>query len=123
MENATDVELELLLGRLLRTGVSISAALVLAGGVWYISRHGGETPQYSQFRPLEINRPDLRMIGREILAGQARSLIQAGLLVLIATPLARVLFSLVAFARQGDWLYVGFTAVVSSVLLYSLFAS
>jgi uncharacterized membrane protein len=39
---------------------------------------------------------------------------------LIATPIARVMFSVYAFARQRDWLYVCFTLVVLALLVYSL---
>jgi uncharacterized membrane protein len=52
-----------------------------------------------------------------------RGLVQFGLLFLIATPIARVVFSIVGFMRQRDWLYVGVTAAVLALLAYSLFAS
>jgi uncharacterized membrane protein len=48
---------------------------------------------------------------------------QLGLLLLIATPIARVMFSAVAFAMERDRMYVGFTLIVLAVLLYSLFGS
>jgi uncharacterized membrane protein len=48
---------------------------------------------------------------------------QLGLLLLIATPIARVAFSAVAFAIEGDKMYVLFTLIVFGVLLYSLFGS
>lgn len=47
-------------------------------------------------------------------------LIQLGLLFLLATPVARVLLSCVAFVLQRDWLYVGVTLVVLGILLYSI---
>ncbi len=47
-------------------------------------------------------------------------MIEIGLLLLIATPVARVIFSLAAFAIQRDRMYVWFTAVVFAVLLYSI---
>ena len=43
-----------------------------------------------------------------------------GALVLLATPVARVAFSVLAFALQRDRLYVGVTLFVLSVLAYSL---
>ena len=49
-----------------------------------------------------------------------RGLIQLGLLFLIATPIARVVFSVVGFLRQRDWTYVGITLVVLALLSYSL---
>jgi uncharacterized membrane protein len=53
----------------------------------------------------------------------SRGLIQLGLLLLIATPVARVAFSVLAFAEQRDWLYVSITLVVLAVLVYSLASS
>jgi uncharacterized membrane protein len=44
---------------------------------------------------------------------------QLGLLVLVATPILRVVTSLVGFALEGDRLYVAFTAVVLAILLAS----
>ncbi|HZT76267.1 MAG TPA: DUF1634 domain-containing protein [Vicinamibacterales bacterium] len=46
--------------------------------------------------------------------------VQVGLLLLIATPIARVVFSVVGFSRQRDWLYVAVTLTVLALLLYSL---
>jgi uncharacterized membrane protein len=44
----------------------------------------------------------------------------AGLLLLIATPVARVVFCLVAFALERDHAYVWITLVVLVILLYSI---
>jgi uncharacterized membrane protein len=43
-----------------------------------------------------------------------------GLLTLIATPVARVIFCLAAFAIERDRMYLGFTLAVLVVLLYSI---
>ena len=51
---------------------------------------------------------------------RARSIIQAGILLLIATPIARVAFSLAGFGLERDGKYVVITAIVLAVLLYSL---
>jgi uncharacterized membrane protein len=47
--------------------------------------------------------------------------IQLGLILLIATPVARVALSLLAFAVQKDKMYVVVTAIVLGLLVYSLF--
>jgi uncharacterized membrane protein len=60
---------------------------------------------------------------RSAFGGQSRSIMQLGLLLLIATPIARVIFSVFAFAIEGDRMYVIFTLIVLTVLLYSLFGS
>lgn len=50
----------------------------------------------------------------------SRGIIQLGLLLLIATPVARVIFSVIAFALQRDLTYVIVTSIVLALLLYSL---
>jgi len=57
----------------------------------------------------------------EAWALHGRGLIQLGLLVLIATPVARVAFSLFAFLYERDWTYVFVTLLVLGLLVYSLF--
>ena len=57
---------------------------------------------------------------KEVLAFRGRGLIQFGLLLLIATPVARVAFSVAAFAIQRDRLYVVVTLIVLAILTYSL---
>ena len=58
-----------------------------------------------------------------MIAFHGQAIIQFGLLLLIATPVARVAFSAVAFASRGDYMYVVITLIVLAVLLYSLFGS
>jgi uncharacterized membrane protein len=120
----SDVQVEQLLGNLLRAGVFLAAAVVLAGGVVYLARHGGERrPDLRKYRedyePPEMRRPTL--IVREALHGGGRALVQLGLLLLLATPVARVVFSVFAFALERDYTYVVLTLIVLGVLLYSLF--
>jgi uncharacterized membrane protein len=68
----------------------------------------------------------LRTIGGIVAAafhGDARGIIQLGLLILISTPIARVVFSAVGFAWERDYRYVVITLIVLAVLLYSLLHS
>jgi uncharacterized membrane protein len=39
---------------------------------------------------------------------------------LIATPVARVVFSVYGFVRKKDWTYVIITSIVLLILIYSL---
>ena len=55
------------------------------------------------------------------LAGRREAVIQLGVVILIATPIARVLLSLIAFALQRDRTYVAVTLIVLVVLLAGLF--
>jgi uncharacterized membrane protein len=113
--------IETVLGNVLRAGVILAFAVVLAGGIVYLIRHGQEKPQDHAF----LGEPsDLRSVAGVIggaLSGHGRGVIQLGILLLIATPVTRVALSVYAFAQQGDHTYVIVTMVVLSVLLYSLF--
>ncbi len=119
----TDQQVERLLGNLLRIGVLLSAVVVLAGGVVYLVRHGNDLVEYRTFEegPPQERKPREILRNAEHLHG--RGIIQLGLLLLIATPVARVLFSVFAFFRERDYLYVGLTLLVLVVLLYSLLFS
>jgi len=55
-----------------------------------------------------------------VVHGDSISVIQLGVLLLIATPIARVLFSVIGFARERDWMYVAFSTLVLALLLYGL---
>jgi len=116
----TDVNIEHMVSVVLRAGVLISAGVVLVGGMYYLARHGAEVVDYHAFH----GQPRIDRVVGEIVKGaiglRARSIIQLGILLLIATPIARVAFSLVGFAMERDRTYVAVTAIVLAVLLYGL---
>ncbi len=116
-----DGPMEQVLGNLLRAGVVTAALVVLAGGALYLYQHGAERPDRQAFHgePASLRTPGA-IIG-EALAGNSTGIIQLGILLLIATPVLRVAFSVVAFAWEGDVLYVGLTMGVLTLLLVSLF--
>lgn len=116
----TDQRIENILGNLLRAGVLLSALVVSIGGVIYLLRHGHSPVDFRVFRGEPADLRDVRGIIRDTLALRGRGIIQLGLLVLIATPVARVAFSIFGFAEERDRMYVVFTVIVFSILLYSL---
>jgi uncharacterized membrane protein len=116
-----DQRFEELIANLLRTGVLLSATVVLLGAIIYLVRHGFSPADYRVFRGEPRELKSMQGIIGYALQRHGRGLIQLGLLLLIATPVARVTFSVFGFARERDWMYVGFTLIVLAVLLYSLF--
>jgi uncharacterized membrane protein len=118
-----DRRMALILGNVLRAGVLLSAAVVLCGGCIYLSRHAHEPASYRVFRGEPSEFRTIRGVIRSAMNGRGRGLIQLGLLLLIATPIARVAFSVAGFAIERDRMYVGFTLIVLAILLYSLFGS
>ena len=120
-----DRRIEVILGNLLRTGVLLSAAVVLLGASIYLSRHAHDPADYRVFRGEPSEYRTIRGVIQSLIVGRGRGqgLIQLGLLLLIATPIARVAFSVVGFVIERDRLYVIFTLIVLAVLLYSFLGS
>lgn len=118
--NWTDERLEIIIGQLLRIGVGISAAVVLAGGILYLAKYGSQPINYGNFHgePRELR--TISGIVRGVGAGHARAIMQFGLLLLIATPVARVALAAFGFLRERDHRYVVITLIVLGVLLYSI---
>jgi len=122
-QNSADYQAEQTIGILLRTGVILAAAIVVAGGILFLWRYGNTVPQYRVFRG---EPPEFTHVGGildQVGGWHSRAIIQLGLLVLIATPVARVAFSVWAFARERDWVYVVVTLIVLGLLLFSLFGA
>ena len=119
----TDRRVENIVGTLLRTGVILSAVIVLAGGVVFLEGHGIEATNYRVFRGEPAELRHIRGIIRGVLALHSRAIIQLGLLFLIATPIARVAFSVFGFAAEKDRMYMVFTGIVLVILVYSLTGS
>jgi uncharacterized membrane protein len=92
---ATD-RLERWLGKILTAGVLASTGLLAAGLL-------------------------LQLLGGE--PGAAAALTRAGLVVLMATPVARVVVSVIEYVLERDWLFVVLTTTVLVILLGSLAVS
>jgi uncharacterized membrane protein len=116
----TDQRVDEIIGNLLRVGVILAAAVVLLGGVLYMAQHPSTLPDYRVFRGEPAYLRGVSGIVKDARTLDGRGLIQLGLLVLLATPIARVVFSVLAFALQRDRTYVVVTLIVLAVLLYSL---
>ena len=116
-----DERIQEIMGNLLRTGVILASTVVFVGALLYLDRYGSMRPHYRIFRGEPEQLRHVSDIVRFAVAEHSRGLIQVGLLLLIGTPLARVVFSVYAFARERDWLYTGVTVLVLAILMYSLF--
>ena len=122
-ENSTawsDVQTEAVIGSLLRLGVLLAASVVLLGGSVYLIRHGTSMPEYHAFQGEPTDLRTISGIVHDALRFEGRGIIQLGLLFLIGTPVARVVFSIIAFALERDKLYVVVTLIVLAVLIFSL---
>ena len=116
----SDRTVERVMGTVLRSGVIVAAALVVAGGVLYLLHSGHAMPYYGVFRGVASSLRNPKNAVRGLLEGRPAALIEVGLIVLILTPIARVAFSALAFAAQRDRLYVVLALMVLAVLVLGL---
>lgn len=116
----TDEEVDQLLGNLLRAGVIVATVVAVIGGVLMLAQRGLAPASGHVFSG---EPPELRSVGgilRAAVALHPDAIVQLGLVLLIATPVARVAMSLVAFVLQRDRVYIVVTTIVLALLIFSL---
>ena len=115
-----DRQMAAAVGNLLRAGVVAAAATVLVGAALYLVRHGSAAAHYAVFSGEPSDLRSVAGILGDVLAFKSRGILQFGFLLLIATPVLRVVAAGVGFLRQRDWLYAGVVTGVLGILAYSL---
>jgi uncharacterized membrane protein len=116
----TDKQIDISIAAMLRFGVTLAACIVLTGGLLYLRHPGRAVPDWTHFHNAGAALTTVSGIFRGALRLDPVSVIQLGLLALIATPVARVAFCVAGFARQRDRIYIAISALVLAILLYSL---
>lgn len=116
----SDEHVELFIGNLLRWGVVLAAAVTAIGGLIYLALHGGSVADYRAFHGQPHALTSVGAVAKNAYNRDPKAIIQLGLLLLIATPIARVALSLLAFVKQHDHTYIVVTTIVLGLLLYSL---
>jgi uncharacterized membrane protein len=115
-----DTDMQLLLGRVLRAGTVISICVVFFGGIVYLHRHGNSIADYKEFKgiPDFVQHAGSLIKSAFMLKGQA--IIQLGIILLIATPILRVIFSTIGFVLERDYMYVGISLLVLFIIFLSM---
>jgi uncharacterized membrane protein len=120
MKNFKDTDIEILIGRTLRAGTMLSISVVLFGGVIYLHRHGHTVADYSVFKHL----PDFLMhtgtLIHNAIEMRGQAIIQIGIVLLIATPILRVMFSAFGFLLEKDYLYFAISLLVLLIIFLSM---
>jgi uncharacterized membrane protein len=117
----SDHVVEQVIGRMLQLGVLLAAVVVLVGAVALLWHHGSDRVSYVAFSGEPVRLRSVAGIVGSAMAMRSDAIVQLGLLLLIATPIARVALTLVAFVIQRDRTYVVITLIVLALLLYGLF--
>jgi uncharacterized membrane protein len=123
MNSLTDQDLDVSVAMVLRVGVTLAAAVSALGGALLGTHLLGPLPDYTHFQPGD---PGLRSVAGTLQGAinlTPKSVIQLGLLLLIATPVARVAVCVFGFARQRNGLYVAVSTIVLSILVLSFMRS
>jgi uncharacterized membrane protein len=120
MAKFKDTDIQSLIGKVLRAGMGISISIVFIGGVFYIYRHGHAITDYKKFKgvPDFVQHASGLFNGAVQLKGQA--IIQLGIILLIATPILRVIASAIGFVLERDYMYVGISLLVLFIIFISL---
>jgi uncharacterized membrane protein len=119
MADEREYSLEMAMGRMLQIGVTIAALVMLIGGVMYLAQNGGSLRDYEHFRAAAPETTTITGIFASAEHLDSRGIMSLGILLLIATPVCRVIFGVVGFAFLRDKLYTVISLIVLGVLLFS----
>jgi uncharacterized membrane protein len=115
-----DKDIQTIIGKMLRWGVLSSAIVTSLGGLMYLFTADKELPPYHTFHNVPEQYKTLHGIFAGLLRLDSLSIIQFGILLLLATPIARVLFSIFAFLLEKDYLYVVISSIVAGIIFFSM---
>ena len=115
-----DHDIDQRMGKLLQVGVFTAAGVMFMGGSIYLFVQPEPLPDYKHFHAAAESFRSIPGILWLAARGNAAALIQVGTLLMIATPVARVVFAAYAFGRQRDRLYFGVSSAVLVLLMYGL---
>jgi uncharacterized membrane protein len=117
--------MNVIIGKVLRYGVLLSGAIIILGVLGLAASNGlSDTASFLSYNPNVIPHDgiDVSLAGLShgLVTFSAFSWIELGAILLIATPVSRVLISVFLFAAERDRMYVLITAVVLVLLLFSM---
>ncbi|MBB5438213.1 putative membrane protein [Pedobacter sp. AK017] len=115
-----DKDIQIILGTLLRVGVIASMSVVLIGGLIYLFFNHNQVVDYKEFNPGRSGYSSIAAILHGLTKMDGAAIVQFGTVLLIFTPIARVVFSVFSFLIERDYLYVVIGLFVLCIILYSL---
>ncbi|UKT62890.1 DUF1634 domain-containing protein [Pedobacter mucosus] len=118
--NINDKDIQVVLGTLLRAGVIISMSIVLLGGIIFLVHNNGIITDYKVFKPELAKFSSIAAIFKGVLTFQGDAIVQFGVLMLIFTPIARIIFAIFSFLLERDYLYVFIGLIILAIITFSL---
>jgi uncharacterized membrane protein len=112
--------MEAAIGRVLQLGVLLAILCALSGGLIHFLRDTEPTPSFAKFDSSTALFTSPLLTLTTALKGDGLALMQLSVLILIATPIIRVLASLILFITKRDLLYSCITLIVIAALAAGL---
>ncbi|QIY82322.1 DUF1634 domain-containing protein [Chryseobacterium sp. NEB161] len=115
----TDLDLNRSVGNLLRLGVILSVATSLIGFIKLFTE-GFKMPR--KYNLLNMGDSSEKVWGSfwdSLCKGEGMAIIQLGILLLILTPLVRIIFALIGYLKEKDYTYVVISLIVLTIMLVS----
>ena len=116
-----DKDVQVILGTLLRVGVIVSTLVVIVGGIIFLTTQANHKISFSEFKPGQAKFSSVAAIISGLKTFDGLAIIQFGVLLLIFTPIARVVFSIFSFLMEKDYMYVLIGIIVLCVIITSLY--
>ena len=117
----TDVDLNRSVGNLLRLGVILSVITSLIGFV-KLFMEGFEMPR--KYKLLDMGTSSEKVwshFWETLCKAEGMAIIQLGILMLIFTPLMRIIFALIGYLKEKDYVYVIISSIVLAIMAVSFF--
>ena len=109
----SDDRIEQWVATLLRGGVYLAAGVTTLGGIALLVQHGRAIADYRVFHGEPAGLVSLHGVLSGVGRLESHSVAQLGLMLLIATPVARVLVSLVPIRRPASWATIAWWSTAS----------
>lgn len=117
----TDIDLNRSVGNLLRLGVLLSVITSIIGFI-KLFMEGFVMPK--KYKLLEMGSSSEKVWGQfwsSLMKGEGMAIIQLGILFLIFTPLVRIIFALIGYLKEKDYVYVIISLIVLAIMAVSFF--
>lgn len=111
-----DKDLQLFLGSILKNGVFIALSVVVIGLVLYLFQEGKQLTTFSEFDKVDFN---FSAFFYGLFHGESLSIMALGVILLILTPVMRVVFAIIGFHWENDRLYTYVSIIVLLIIVFS----
>jgi len=117
-------KLEIYISKILKIGVLLSCGITLFGGILYLFQHNTllnyKTLPAEPFAGTSDYLRNLSTTLPRVFQLDGAAIIQLGIIVLIGTPIARVVFAGIVFLIEKDYMYVAISFIVLSIIFANM---